>query len=181
MLTILVPESERYDEEKNEFIHTKETSLQLEHSLISLSKWESKWHKPFFHPTSAKTNDEILDYIRCMTLTQNVKPEVYYSLTTNNVREIQNYIDDTMTATTFSNVRPGPPSRDVVTSELIYYWMIAYNIPVEFEKWHLNRLLTLIKICTIKNSKPQKMTKKEILTRNAALNATRKRQFNTSG
>ena len=181
MLTVHVPASEKFDEENNEFIYTKPTSIQLEHSLISLSKWESKWHKPFFHPIDKKTNDEVLDYIRCMTLTQNVKPEVYYALTNANIKEIQEYIDDSITATTFSNHTNGPPNREIVTSELIYYWMVAYNIPVEFEKWHLNRLLTLIKICTIKNSKPTKMSKKALLSRNAALNAARKKQFGTNG
>ena len=180
MLTIHIPASEKFDDAKNEFIYTKETSIQIEHSLISLSKWESKWHKPFFHPTDKKTNEEVLDYIRCMTLTQNVKPEVYYALTNANIKEIQDYIDDPMTATTFSD-NTSTPSREIVTSELIYYWMVAYNIPVEFEKWHLKRLLTLIKICSIKNSKPKKMSRKAILSRNAALNAARRKQFNTSG
>ena len=181
MLKIQIPGQEQYDEAKNEFFETKPITIQLEHSLISLSKWESKWHKPFYHPINNKTNEEILDYVRCMTLTQNVKPEVYYSLTTANIKDIQAYIDDSMTATIFTNRGNGPPNREIITAELIYYWMIAYNIPVEFEKWHLNRLLTLIRICTIKNSKPTKMSKKAVLSRNAALNAARKQQFNTSG
>lgn len=181
MLTVQIAETERFDEEKNEFIYCKPTSIQIEHSLISLSKWESKWHKPFYHPINNKSTEELLDYIRCMTLTQNVKPEVYFQLTNANMKEIQDYIDDSMTATTFSNHGSGPPCRDIITAELIYYWMIAYNIPVEFEKWHLNRLLTLIRICAIKNSKPTKMSKKALLSRNQALNAARKKQFNTSG
>lgn len=181
MLTIRIPKSERYDEAKNEFVYIDATNIQLEHSLISLSKWESKWHKPFYYPINNKTNEEVLDYIRCMTITQNVKPEVYYSLTNSNIQEIQNYIDDTMTATTFNEYENRTPHKEIITSELIYYWMIAYNIPVEFEKWHLNRLLTLIRICSIKNSKPKKMSKKAILTRNAALNAARRKQLHTSG
>lgn len=181
MLTIQIAASESYDEIRNEFIYLKPINIQLEHSLISLSKWESKWHKPFYHPINNKTTEETIDYIRCMTLTQNVKPDVYYQLTNANMKEIQDYIDDPMTATTFSDHGNKPPSREIITSELIYYWMIAYNIPVEFEKWHINRLLTLIRICSIKNSKPVKMSKKAILTRNQALNAARKKQFNTSG
>ena len=180
MLTIQIPETEKYDEAKNEFIYTKPITLQLEHSLISLSKWESKWHKPFFHPINNKTNEEVLDYIRCMTLTQNVKPEVYYLLTTENIKEIQEYIDDPMTATTFVNQHNGV-NREIITAELIYYWMVAYNIPVEFEKWHMNRLLTLIRVCTIKNSKSTKRDKKTLMSRNAALNAARRKQYGTSG
>lgn len=181
MLWIHVPSSERFDEATNEFIYIKETNLQLEHSLVSLSKWESKWHKPFFYPTSNKSTDEVLDYIRCMTLTQNVKPETYYALTKENINQIQQYIDDPMTATTINNQQPGPPNREIITAELIYYWMISYNIPVEFEKWHLNKLLTLIHICSIKNGKPQKMSKKAIMSRNAALNAARRQRLNTKG
>lgn len=181
MLVVHIPESERFDEATNEFIYVKETNIQLEHSLVSLSKWESKWHKPFFHPTTTKTNDETLDYIRCMTITQNVKPETYYALTKENITQIQQYIDDPMTATTFSNHQIGPPNREIITAELIYYWMISYNVPVEFEKWHLNKLLALIHVLSIKNDKPKKMSKKAIMSRNAALNAARRQQYNTKG
>lgn len=181
MLVVHVPESERFDEATNEFIYVKETNIQLEHSLVSLSKWESRWHKPFFHPTMKKSNEETLDYIRCMTITQNVKPETYYALTKENITQIQQYIDDPMTATTFSNQQIGPPNREIITAELIYYWMISYNVPVEFEKWHLNKLLALIHVLSIKNDKPKKMSKKAIMSRNAALNAARRQQFNTRG
>lgn len=181
MLLIHIPATENWDERKNEFVYSKETNLQLEHSLVSLSKWESKWHKPFLHPTEKKTNAEILDYIRCMTLTQNVKPETYLSLTNENIKQIQDYIDDPMTATTFGAAQSAPPNREIITAELIYYWMISYNIPVEFEKWHLNKLLTLIKVCGIKNQKPKKMSKKALMSRNAALNAARRQQLGTKG
>lgn len=181
MLVVHVPESERFDEATNEFIYVKETNIQLEHSLVSLSKWESRWHKPFFHPTMKKSNEETLDYIRCMTITQNVKPETYYALTKENITQIQQYIDDPMTATTFSNQQIGPPNREIITAELIYYWMISYNVPVEFEKWHLNKLLALIHVISVKNDKPKKMSKKAIMSRNAALNAARRKQFNTRG
>ena len=178
-LTItIVPE--RYDEITEQFIDAKTQTLQLEHSLISLSKWESTWCKSFLH-TSDKTYEEILDYIKCMTITQNVKPEVYDHLTNANVKQIQDYINAPMTATTFSNDRNGKNSREIVTSELIYYWMIALNIPFECQKWHLNRLLTLIRVCNVKNSPPKKMSKKELMSRNAQLNAARKKQLNTKG
>lgn len=181
MLPIHIPSCEKYNEATEEFVYTDEINLQLEHSLISLSKWESKWHKAFLSPTDKKTNEEVLDYIRCMTLTQNVKPEVYYLLTPDNLKDIQDYIDNPMTATTFHNLPPSPPNREIITSELIYYWMINYNIPAEFEKWHLNRLLTLIKVCSVKNSKPKKMSKRALMSRNAALNAARRQQMNSKG
>ena len=180
MLQITVPAVELYDEEKQEFINLKEETLQLEHSLISLSKWESKWCKVFLSKEK-KSQEETLDYIKCMTLTQNVKPEVYNRLSNSNIAEIEAYISAPMTATYFSKEQSGNTSREQVTSELIYYWMIALNIPFECQKWHLNRLLTLIKVCSIKNKAPKKMNKRDIMSRNAALNAARRKQMNSSG
>lgn len=181
MLQIIVPAREYYDDVHNEFINTKEQKINLEHSLVSLAKWESKWHKPFLNSKEQKSMDEIRDYIRCMTLTQNVDPKVYYSLTAENYKDIQDYIDNPMTATTFSNQKQGPPNREIITNELIYYWMTAYQIPVEFEKWHLNRLLTLIRVCSIKNAPPKKMSKGDILKSNASLNAARRKAYHTKG
>lgn len=181
MLRITVPGQEEWDESKEEFVTTKkEQTLQLEHSLISLSKWESKWKKPFLTKND-KTYEETLDYIKCMTLNQNVDPEVYERLTNENIREINAYISDPMTATFFSDDKNGKTSREIVTSELIYYWMISLNIPDRFEKWHLNRLLTLIKVCNVKNQPPKKRSRREILSRNAALNAERRKRLNTKG
>lgn len=181
MLQIVVPISpEGWDEQKQEFVEPKTQVLQLEHSLISLSKWESKWCKPFL-TKNEKTYEETLDYIKFMTLTPNVKAEVYDHITQQNVRDIIRYIDAPMTATTFSEDRKGRPSREVVTAELIYYWMISLNIPFECQKWHLNRLLTLIRVCNIKNSPPKKMSKRDIISRNAAINAARRKQLNTKG
>ena len=179
MLRIVIPGQELWDEEKQEFINTKEQVLQLEHSLISLSKWESKWCKVFLSKQE-KTAEETIDYIKCMTITPNVDPEVYTRLTKENIKEIQDYIAAPTTATYFS-LNDNKPSREQVTSELIYYWMIALTIPFECEKWHLNRLLTLIKVCNIKNQPPKKMGKREIMSRNAALNAARRKQLNTKG
>lgn len=181
MLQIIIPATEGWDDEKQEFVALgKEQVLQLEHSLVSISKWESKWHKSFLH-TKAKTEEEVLDYIKCMTLTQNVKPEVYTRLTADNIKQINEYIEDPMTATYFSEEKGGKTSRECVTSELIYYWMIALNIPIKFEKWHLNRLLTQIRVCNIKSQPPKKMSRAEIMVRNAELNAERKQRFNTKG
>jgi hypothetical protein len=180
MLTITVPEKEWYDEIEGQFYTVKEQTLQLEHSLVSLSKWESKWCKVFLNK-QAKTDEETLDYIKCMTITQNVKPEVYLALSPSNVKQIQEYIEAPMTATYFSNTQSGPQSREQITSELIYYWMIALNIPFECQKWHLNRLLTLVRVCNIKNQPPKKMGTKALMSRNAALNAARRKQLNTTG
>ena len=179
MLKIIVPGMEFYDENKNEFIYYNEQVLQLEHSLVSISKWESKWCKPFLSGGD-KTTEEIIDYVRCMTITQNVKPDVYQRLTESNIKDINDYIDSPMTATTFNNFN-NSGGREIITSEIIYYWMVTFNIPFECQKWHLNRLLTLIRVCNIKNTPPKKMSKSEILARNRELNNARKRQFNTKG
>lgn len=178
MLNIVVPDQEFFDEETQEFFTLKGQTLQLEHSLVSLSKWESKWNKPFLSKTE-KTLKETIDYIKCMTITQNVKPYIYDMLTNENILDINKYIDSPMTATTF-NVH-NTPSREIVTSEIIYYWMISLNIPLECQKWHLNRLLTLIRVCNLKNAPSKKMSKKEIMSRNAALNAARRKKLNTKG
>ena len=181
MLQIKIPLSqEGWDEQKQEFVEPKIQVLQLEHSLVSLSKWESKWCKPFLSKSN-KTSEEILDYIKCMTVTQNVKPEVYDHLTRENIDQINAYIEAPMTATTFTDDKTGKNSREIVTSELIYYWMIVLQIPPEYQKWHLNRLLTLIRVCNVKNAPPKKMSKRDIMSRNAQLNAARRKQLNTKG
>ena len=180
MLRITIPSAELWDEKKQEFIITKEQTLQLEHSLVSLSKWESKWCKPFLSRQD-KTFEETLDYIKCMTITQNVDSEVYNYLTNANIDQVNRYIEAPMTATYFSEDKNNKSSREQVTAELIYYWMIALNIPFECQKWHLNRLLTLIRVCNAKNQPPKKRSRKEIMSRNAALNAARRQKFNTKG
>lgn len=180
MLYITIPKQELWDEQNEVFIETEEQTLKLEHSLVSLSKWESKWCKSFLS-SKEKTHEEILDYIKCMTLTQNVKPEIYNGLTKRNIEQINNYISAPMTGTYFSDEKVKKGTREIITAELIYYWMIALNIPFECQKWHLNRLLTLIRVCEIKNSPPKKRSRREIMSRNAALNAARKKQLNTKG
>lgn len=180
MLPITIPERELWDEKKQEFIYIKEQTLQLEHSLVSLSKWESKWHKPFFSKQS-KTFEETIDYIRFMTITQNVSPEVYYGLSPQNVVDINAYIENPMTATTFPNKERNTINKEQITAELIYYWMIALDIPFECRKWHLNQLLTLIRVCNVKNQPPKKTSKREIASQYAALNAARRKQLNTKG
>lgn len=180
MLRLTIPAAEYYDEAKNEFVYTKEQTLQLEHSLVSLSKWESKWHKPFLGKEE-KTNEEMLDYVRCMTITQNVSPLIYYALGAAEFAKINSYLSDPMTATWFSDKHNKKFGREIITAEIIYYWMVAFRIPFECEKWHLNRLLTLVRVCNEKNAPAKKMSKKELFARNRALNAERRSRLHSNG
>ena len=180
MLTITIPGEEYFDEVNGEFITTNDTTITLEHSLISISKWESKWHKAFLGKKE-KTDQEIIDYIRCMTVTPKVDPSVYQRLSQKNFDEVTEYINNQMSATYINSQDDGSEGNETVTSELIYYWMISFHIPAEFEKWHLNRLLKLIKICQIKTIPAKKLSQKEIMERNIAINEKRKKEFNTKG
>jgi len=180
MLLITIPDTELWDETNQEFVYVKRQTLQLEHSLVSISKWESRWRKRFFSKEE-KTNEETLDYIRCMTVTPNVRSEVYRCLTAIDIQRINAYIEAKLTATSVpqQNVKGG--GREPVTSELIYYWMVSLGIPFECQKWHLSRLLALIEICNYKNTPPKKRSRREILSQNAALNAARRQKLNTKG
>lgn len=186
MLTIVIPNSEYFNQDTGEFVEVKEKSLSLEHSLVSISKWEAKWHKPFLG-NEQKTKEEVIDYIKCMTLTKNVPPIYYSFLSSSQLKMIENYIDDPMTATTFTedkrqkSKKPTFKNKKVITNEEIYYWMIENGIPIECQKWHLNRLLTLIRVCNIKNAPTKKMGKKELFDRNRSLNAARRKALGTSG
>lgn len=171
-LKLTIPAREFWDYSKQEFITTKEKTITLEHSLYSISKWESKHHKAFISK-DPKTNEEILDYIKCMTITQNVDPNTYLALGEPELLKINEYINDSMTATWFSS-KPRP-SRSIVTSEIIYYQMIQAGIPFECEKWHLNRLLTLLRVCSEKSQPPKKMSRRAIYEQNAALNRQRRK------
>lgn len=174
-------ERERWDEEKEEFIPPVTKKLRMEHSLVSLHKWESKWHKPFL-TNQAKTLEETIDYFKFMTLTQNVDPDIYKYIDMNNVKRINEYIENPMTATTFSNIENSNKiNQEQITAELIYYWMIALNVPVEFQKWHLNSLLTLIRVCNIKNQPAKKMERRDVMSRYKDLNAARRKQLNSKG
>lgn len=181
MLKIVIPAVEGWNEVKQEFVQTKEQALVMEHSLVSLSKWESKWKKPFL-TDKPKTYEETIDYMRCMTITQNIDPEVYYCATNENIDAVNRYIEDPMTATTINRRnKKGRINGEQITSELVYYWMVALNIPFECQKWHLNRLITLVEVCNIKSESPKKMGRKSIYSQNAALNAARRKALNTSG
>ena len=179
MLKVTIPASEDYDPVRNLFINHEERTLTLEHSLVSLSKWEQKFKKPFLSAEN-KTSEETLAYIKFMTITSNVPDELYYRLPSSVLSEINDYIADPATATTFSD-KKGKPTKEIITSELIYYWMIALGIPFECQKWHLNRLLTLIRVCGIKNTPDKKMGKGELLAQNRALNAARRKALGTKG
>lgn len=179
MLTIKIKKFELFDEDRQEFISFEPCDITLEHSLISISKWESKWNKSFLS-SKDKSKEEIIDYIRCMTINKNIPDNVFLGLSNDNFREINEYISAPMTATWFNEANE-KKSREIITSELIYYWMISFNIPLECQKWHINRLLTLIRVCAIKNSPDKKMSRKDILNQNKLLNAKRKAALRTKG
>lgn len=185
MLKLTIPGIENWDSAKQEFVYSDAVELELEHSLVSLSKWEAQWEKPFLSP-DPKTTEETVSYIRIMTLTPDIPPEVYQRLSNDNIIQVNNYLEAKMTATWFNERgrKPGSPKKEIVTAEIIYHWMLAFNIPFDREHWHLNRLITLIKVTNEKNApadKGQKMSPKEIAQRNRELNAKRQAAYGTSG
>lgn len=180
MLRIIIEGDEIFDDEAQTFQTINDIVLDLEHSLVSVSKWESEYKKPFL-ASGQKSSEEIFGYIKSMIITPNVNPDVLYSCSRETLDKIQQYIDSSQSATTFGKMPERKGVGEVITSELIYYWMIAFNIPFECQYWHLNRLFSLIRICNIKNAKPKKMSKHEIAIRNRELNARRKAELNTSG
>lgn len=182
MLKIHIPETEAYSDRYEKFINVKATDIVLEHSLISISKWEAKYHKPFIDNNVEKTNDELVDYIRFMSLSSNVDPNAFKVIPQKEMDRIIEYIKDSQSATTFSDEKNGRASREIITSELIYYWMVALQIPFECQKWHINRLLTLVKICNIKNNPDKhKMSKSDIYAQNRMLNAKRRAKLHSRG
>lgn len=181
MLKIIVPGDEAFDERTSELTTIGDVVLELEHSLVSLSKWESEFEKPFLEQQD-KTVKEILGYVKAMTLTPNVAEEVWGRLTEENITAINDYIDAKMTATIFFD-DPGAPKtkREIITAEIVYYWMVSFNIPFECQYWHLNRLFTLIRVCSMKAEKPKKMSKGEVARRQREMNAQRKARLGTKG
>lgn len=178
MLKLQINETSLWNEKEETFIEVPKTSLQLEHSLVSLSKWEAKWHKPFL--STERNTEETLDYIKCMIMNNNVNENVVYALSNDNINTIKDYIKNPMTATWFTKTQE-ESNKEIITSEIIYYWMISLQIPFECQKWHLNRLLTLIRVCNEKNTPKKNMSKKEIMERNRILNEQRKAKYRSRG
>ena len=180
MLVLTIDDFELYDERNEEFLTFKGQTLKLEHSLVSMSKWEARWQIPFL-TKEEKTREQTIDYIKFMTITQNVDEIIFVQIYNSYMPIVKQYIEHPMTATTFSK-KDGPLiNREIITSEVIYYWMVALAIPFECQRWHLNRLLTLINVCNIKNQPKKKMNHKQLMTRNKALNEARLRELNTTG
>lgn len=180
MKSITIPGGELWDERHRKFIYPKEQTIQIEHSLVSLKKWESKWNKPFLGNESM-SSEQIIDYIRCMTITQNVDPMIYYNLTPEMIKEISDYIQAPMTATWFGEEDQKHHSQRIVTAEVIYYWMISHQIPMECQKWHLNQLLTLIRVCNAENAPRKKLSHQELIARNRAINQRNRKKYNSKG
>lgn len=181
MMWIEIPEGDFFDEANEVFLYSKGYKFKVEHSLVSLAKWESKWKVPFLHTELNRA--QWLDYIRCMTITQNIDPSVYRMISKKQLEEVQNYVNESQTATTINDRTPNKPrKKEIVTAEIIYFWMVSYNIPIECEKWHLSRLLTLCQVCAIKNDvNAKKMSKSDILKQNNKLNAARRAKYHSKG
>ncbi|MET0464726.1 MAG: hypothetical protein ABW007_16310 [Chitinophagaceae bacterium] len=180
MLKLIVIGSEYFDNDTQTFETVGTVELELEHSLLSLSKWESKHQKPFLSNLGRST-EEVLDYIEAMIMTPDYPQDIIGRLDQGNLDAINKYIESKESATTFGSMPERRGRGEVITAELIYYWMVAFNIPFECERWHLNRLFALIRICNIKNSKPTKISRHEMMARNRELNEKRKAEFNTKG
>lgn len=180
MLTITIPEAEHFDEEKNEFLYFEAVTLELEHSLAVLSKWEQIYEKPFLS-AEKKSSEEVLGYVKCMIQTPNFPPEVLPRLTQENLEAINAYIDAKMTATWFNDQPGARRNSETITAELIYYWMCAFQIPLEFENRHLNHLFTLIRVCNAKNQPEKKMGMQEHAGWQRDLNAERRALMGTAG
>ena len=179
-IKIKIPHQEYFNDTTGEFFTVEETNLTLEHSLYSIAKWESKWHIPYL-ATDKKTPEQAIDYLRCMTITQNVKPEIYEYIPDGELLRIHDYINDPMTATKIADDKSKGRSRKILTSEVIYFYMLSYNIPADFDKWHLNRLLTLIKVFNEENKPKKKMSPQQTISKYASLNAARRARLNSKG
>jgi hypothetical protein len=171
-LVVTVPSAKLFNEDTEEFFEIKETKLKLEHSLVSIHKWEKEYEKPFLD--GIQDGEETIFYIKCMTLTQNVDPNIYLALPKKVLNEIDDYIARPMTATTITEHGPKRGRSQKITSELVYYWMITLHIPIEFQKWHFNTLMTLIRVCQLENEEPKMMSKNEILRQNKAIRDSRR-------
>lgn len=185
MLKLVIPALELFDEKNNLFINQDEVTLELEHSLVALAKWESKWEKPFLG-SDEKSTEETLDYLRCMTLNPDVPPEVYRRINDDHMAQVNKYLEAKMSATWFTEPKvsgnaPVRRSRETITAEIIYYWIVALQLDWEVQHWHLNRLFTLIKVCNQKNAPEKKRPKRDMVAERQRLNAERKAAMKTQG
>lgn len=178
-IKISIPETELYDEENNTFIYIKKQDISLEHSLVSLQKWEQKWKIPFLDPRREKTAEMMQDYVRCMTITQNVDPDVYKAIPASEYKRIVDYIQDPMTATTIRKEQK--QNRDIITAEVIYYWMVEHGIPPEYRKWHLNSLLMLINVCSEERSPKKERSQRETADYYRRVNAMNRAKYHSKG
>ena len=181
MLHLHIPDRELWDPIKEKFIHVTGADIDLEHSLEAVSKWESKWHIPFHDDRKKKTFEQNIDYIRCMTITEGVDPDVYLYLTEQNIQDVVDYISDSATATWFSDNGRRSGKREIITAEIIYYWMASYNIPESYQRWHLNKLMALLRVSAEKNNPEKKKNSVTSAAQRRALNAARRKQFHTRG
>lgn len=180
MLTIKVLGDEYFDEADSRVLRDTIATIELEHSLASLSKWEEVYEKPFLSEED-KTSEEVMAYIEMMILTPDVPENIVYALSQENIDDIQKYISAKRSATWFNEPKHAPRQTEKITSELIYFWMVSAQIPFEAENWHLNRLFNLIKIYNVKNTKPKKMGRHDAAQQRRDLNAARKAQLGTNG
>lgn len=183
MLRIEIEGTQLWDEENEQFIVTEPMKLYLEHSLVSISKWESVYRRPYLFPQTF-SKKETIDYIKCMCLDNDISDDVFYAIYGNSklMKEIDDYINSSPTATTINdNDTKKHRNSEKITSELIYYWMVANEIPFECENWHIERLLTLIQVCNVKNRPPKKQSMKDIYARNKSLNAARRAKHHSKG
>lgn len=178
-IKISIPETELYDEENNIFINIKKQDISLEHSLVSLQKWEQKWKVPFLSPHTNKTSEMMLDYFRCMTITQNVDPDVYRAIPNSEIQRIVEYIQDPMTATTIR--KENRHNNDIITAEVIYYWMVEHGIPPEYRKWHLNSLLMLINVCSEERAPKKERSQRETADYYRKVNAMNRAKYHSKG
>lgn len=181
-IVVTIPDQEGWDSEKEEFINIKGCTIRMKHSLLSISKWEMKWKKPFLKPGYQMTEEETVDYYKCMTITQNVDPGVYEFISPLDKRRIADYISTPLSAYSPVNKKGGGSKKPIV-SERLYFWMTAYNIPSSYEKWHLSRLINLLEIAAEENSpdKSKKMPTGEIYRQNHELNQMRRKAMHTRG
>ena len=171
VLDLYIPGKEFWNSELQEFIYTKDITLHLKHSLVSLTRWEQHYKRRFLD-NGPKNEEEYRFYIQCMTLNKDVDPLVYTVLQEDDIKKVTDYLHDSMTATTLPKQNNNRSNSEKLSSELIYYYMTALNIPFECEKWFLNNLIILISIASIKNN-PQEKKSKPSWSSIRALNAER--------